>query len=218
MSIPGKYHHAQQTAAAQAVHELRELADQGDVLAVAAIRNIGLMVADTLATIDALGVPQKSIRWPVALDAVKEIRATQITSFEELEVGKKQGTKLEGKRRGFSHGSQTGFAYELKKEIDTARGRRAEILDYLTKHPDTETSWREMAARLPDLTKESLADWTAAALELCREYCMGDWSLFPLPDCVDSKAGKDTDGNGSLRKIESAMYGKISEGLAKLIP
>ena len=228
MSTPGKYHHAQQAAAAQAVHELRILARNGDAQAVAAIRNIALHTLAVLQAIDTLDVPKHSRRWPVALDAVKEIRDSDLARFDSLEVGSLLGIRLEGKKRGFDYDEHTGFADDLFQQLDTIRRNPARHLHPADEHPElaapgvlTESQlkrdWRNLAALLEPLTKETLPAWTSAALELCREDCMGDWSRFPWPDCVMGKAGKDTDGNGSFRSTESAVRGKISEGLAMLI-
>lgn len=218
MRIPEKHHHAQQTAAAQAVYELRILARNGDAQAVAAIRDIALHALAVLQVIDTLEVAKHSRRWPVALDAVKEIRDTDLARFDSLEAGSLLGIRLEGKKRGFDYDEHTGFAYDLLQQLEAARARKDEILRYMTKHPDTKPNWRNLAALLEPLTKKTLPAWTSAALELCREYCMGDWNLFPWPDCVMGKAGKDTDGNGSYRGTESAVRGKISQGIAMLIP
>lgn len=222
MSIPEKHHHAQQTAAAQAVYELRQLARNGDAQAVAAIRDIALHALAVLQVIDTLDVPKHSRRWPVALDAVKEIRDTDLARFDNLEVGSLLGIKLEGKKRGFSYDAHTGFAYEVFKRLEAARARKDQILRYMRKHPDTKPNWRDLAALLEPLSKETLPAWTSAALELCRDDCMGDWNLIPWPACVmgkagSGKAGRGTDGNGSIRSTESAVRGKLKDGLKNLI-
>lgn len=229
MSIPEKHHHAQQTAAAQAVYELRQLARNGDAQAVAAIRDIALHALAVLDAIDTLDAPKHSRRWPVALDAVKEIRDSDLARFDKLEVGSLIGLRLEGKRRGFSYDEHTGFADDLFQQLDTIRRNPARHVHPADAHPELaapgvltdgqlKRDWRNLAALLEPLTKDTLPAWTSAALELCREYAMGDWNRFPWPDCVMGKAGKDTDGNGSERSVESAVRGKISQGLSMLIP
>jgi hypothetical protein len=151
------------------------------------------------------------------------MRYTQQTGFA-LEFHR----KLEGIRRnpeGHRHPAET----------------HPELADFLTPAQNYRT-WRHLAAELEPLTRDSAKRWEDAAVELCRDLCrakpdpwqwghrMGangleiiaedmaaDWSKFPFPAAILAKAGKDPSGDGTLRPIESAIRGKISEGLNKLI-
>jgi hypothetical protein len=174
-------------------------------------------------------VARESPSWPVRLDTVQEIRAGQLRRFDKLEVGGGLGIRLEGKRRGFSYDEQTGFAHNLFQELEAIRRDPGKHLHAADIHPElavpgvltdeqSKRDWRNLAALLLPLSQGSLKDWEKAGLELCRDDCMGDWSRFPWPDCIEGKAAKDTDGNGTLRTTESAVKGKISDGLKNLIP
>lgn len=228
MRIPEKHHHQQQTAAANAVHELRCLARDGNAEAVAAIRDIALHAIAVLEVIDLGDVPKQSARWPAAYDAILEIRKSNLARVEKLEVGSAIGIRLAGKKRGFTYDEQTGFALDVFRELEAIRLNSSRHIHPADLHPELSTpgvlteeqlkrDWRNLAAILPELSKASLPLWTAAAVELCREYCMNDWRSFPWPDCVMGKAGKDPSGDGTLRTEESAILGKVSDGLKALI-
>jgi hypothetical protein len=232
-------------AAVQALHRLAKL--EADPEAIEALRDIALRaigVLDLLTTAPAdhpdtperirpgitaaREIAKQSARWPVALDAVKEIREDSLARWQKLEVGSAIGIRLAGKNRGFSYDEQTGFALDVFRELEAIRKNPARHLHPADAHPELaapgrlsdeqlKRDWRNLAALLEPLTKETLPDWTTAGIERCREDCHGDWQNFPWPDCVMGKTGKDTDGNGSLRSAESAIRGKILDGLKALI-
>lgn len=218
MSIPEKHHHAQQLAAAQAVTALRKLAEAGNHEAVAAIRDIALNAIHALESIDLGDVPKQSRRWPVVWNAIEEIRRKDFARFEDLEIGNAIGIRTAGKNRGFKPEQPAGLAEELFRWIEPVRLRGAGILDYLKRHPEAVPNWRDRAALLQPLSCESLPAWADLALEVFIEWRMDDLTETPLPAGAQSKVGRDTDGNGSLRTPESAIRDKISEGLKLLIP
>lgn len=229
MSTPEKHHHAQQNAAAQAIHELRILARDGDAEAVAAIRNIALHAITVLDCLELGDVAKHSHRWPVAYNAIKEIRESDMKRAEMLEVGSAIGIKLAGKNRGFSHNQHTGFAHDLFASLDTIRRNPSCHLHPADLHPELaepgvltkeqlKRNWRNLAALLDQLSAENLDAWTEAAFELCQEYCMDDWNRFPWPECVNLKAAETQELTDNPRGFKSAVKTKIKNGLKSLIP
>ena len=259
-----------QKTADQAIHALERLAETGDIEAVAAIREIGLRAAAALVNLtmhagtprlppslaeagrNARQIAKESRAWPVAYHSIKEIRTEDFGRVESLEVGGDLGVARTGKNRGMRYTQQTGFALGFHRKLEGIRrnpeGHRhpaethPELAEFLTPAQNYRT-WRHLAADLAPLSKDSIEQWTLAALECCRDLCrakpdpwqwghrMGkggleiipedmltDWSKYPFPAAILSKAGKDPSGDGTLRPIESAIRGKISEGLNKLIP
>ena len=227
--------------------ELQEQALMGDHEAIAEIRDLALRAICVLDSLTgtpaghpeipeelragvaaAHDVAKHSPRWPVALNSVKEIREADLAQWHRLEAGSKLGIRLTGKNRKFSYGEQTGFALNVFNELEAIRKtpeRHRHLVDidpvfatpgFLTDE-QLNRSWQNLAAVLAPLAKDSLSAWVAAGTQYCREQCDGDWSRFPWPDCVQSKVGKDSDGNGSLRTTESAIAEKLTAGLKNLI-
>ncbi len=232
--------------AIQGLHRRAKL--EGDPEAVAALRDIALQsiaILDGLTTfapghpgtpaairagVDAAHeVAKQSERWPAALDAIQEIRKAALIRWERLEVGTATGINLKGKARGFSYDEQTGFAHDVFQELDGIRRNPANHFHPADAHPElaatgvltaeqSKRSWRNLAAMLGPLSKDTRPAWSDAGRELCRDWCMGEWNRFPWPGCVVGKAGTVTDENGHERSVESAVRDKIFEGLGKLIP
>jgi len=220
MNTPQKYHHRQQETAGKAIIELRDLAERGNAEAVEALRNIALHAISVLETINLHNVQHHSHRWPVALDAMQEKREAELERFAKLEVGSKLGVRLTGKARGFSYDEQTGFVYDCVKQIQAVRANCDRYLSYAERHPEMAKDWRDKASILPELTKENMPEWEAVVLEFLRYTFMDDLSLIGSK-CVLNKVGKKTGGIGekdSPRALESAIKGRISLGLEKLIP
>jgi hypothetical protein len=229
--------------AENAIHRLRCLANAGDREAIAAIRDVALFavcILDNLtdnhagdpdipepmreAVAAAHALAKESPRWPVALDAVKEIREGTLARWHRLDVGSATGIRLSGKR-GFHPHEQTGFALDVFRHLDAIRrnpeGHRhiadihPELADVPGLPPQT---WQNLAAMLPPLEKSSITAWADAGRELCREWCENDWSRFPWPDCAQVKAASLTDENGNETGFPSAVREKIRQGFEKLIP
>ena len=217
-----------QQSALQSIHELRQLARAGNAEAVAAIRDIALHAIAVLEVIDLGDVPKQSARWPAAYDAILEIRKSNLARVDKLEVGSAIGIRLAGKKRGFTYDEQTGFVLGVFRELEAIRLNSSRHVHPADLHPELSTpgvlteeqlkrDWRNLAALLPPLSIGNVEEWTAAGMELCRDDCQGNWQSFTWPACVMGKAGKDTDGNGSPRATESAILGKLKDGLKKLI-
>ena len=226
---------------------LRERALRGEVQAVEELRDLANQAAAMLAHLTdvpeghpdipepiragvaaAHNVAKQSRRWPVALNAGKEMREEDLRRVRKVEVGRLLGIRISGKGRGFDYNQQTGFADDIFQELEAIRLNPTLHLHPADAHPELDAEgvltpeqskrdWRNLAALLPPLSKQSIDEWVAAGVELCRGWCRDDWHRFPWPECVKGKVSKDTDGNGSLRKAESAVRGKIRDGLKTLI-
>lgn len=219
--------HDHQATATQAIHKLRCLANDGDAEAVAALRDIALHAIQILECVDVTDLPQNSQRWPVSYNAVKEIREADMSRAEKLGVGDSIGIRLAGKR-DFSHNTATGFSAFIYHELDAIRKQPDHHLHLADRFPDlnapgllterqAKRTWANLAALLPPLTDDSLPVWVSAAMEFCLDECQGEWLRFPWPTCIVNKIGSVTDQNGTERKAESAIKGKISDGLKALI-
>ena len=229
------------------LYQLGTLADKGDIQAIKDLRDLANDAAYLLTLLTDFpvghpGIPESqregvaaahevakhSRRWPVALNAVKEMREEDLRRFQKLEVGSLLGIRLNGKGRGFDYNQQTGFADDIFQDLEAIRLNPTLHLHPADVHPELDAEgvltpeqskrdWKNLAALLPPISNRSLDEWVEAGLQMCRENCNGDWHNFPWPECVKGKAGKDTDGNGSLRNAESAVRGKIRDGLKTLI-
>ena len=244
-------HTAAAVAAVQALHRLAKL--EGDPEAIEALRDIALRaigILDLLTTANAEHpdtperirpsvaaaheIAKHSSRWPVAWDAIQEIRESTLGKIAKdgegqvsrLGIGSAIGIRLEGKR-GFSPHEQTGFALDVFNELEAIRKAPARHLHAADEHPElaapgilnaeqSKRTWRNLAAVLPPLSKESVSVWADAGRELSREWCEGDWSRFPWPDCVKGKIGTVTDENGNECGGAKAVRDKIAEGLKNL--
>ncbi len=231
----------------RAIEAMHRRATHGDVESVAILRDAALTAIDALeeysipdafpdlpegfrkAAQAARELAKNSPRWPTVWHAPGEVRKRHFGQLEKMDIGKNLGFRLDGKKRGFSYSEHTGFAYGLFLRLEKIRRLPARHVHAADAHPELaapgvltdaqlQRSGANLAALLEPLAKETLPAWTTAALELCREDCQGDWHRFPWPGCVRGKAGKVTDENGSERSVESAVRGKISQGLAMLIP
>lgn len=233
MKTPAENH---QSAAMQEIYGLRKLAESGDHASIIALRDLALYAIDRL---DDLRwkpyelppeIPRNSTRWPIAYSAIQEERETTLASIEKLEIGADIGVRLEGKKRSIDYTGQTGFALDIFHRLDRIR-RNPQPWHFHPAdiHPELNApgillpeqarrTWENLAAQLPSLKKESLAKWHTAALELCRDDCQDNFDRFPWPSFIQSKIGSSTDGDGGQRKAESAVKGKILEGLKSLIP
>ena len=236
-------------SAMQSLHFLRQLASrQGDPEAVKALRDIGLKAADILTSITthsdtdetpavfrngvtiAKQVANESLRWPIAYDAISEIRKKARSQTDNLGVGSSLSMRIVGTARGFNYNSQTGFAYDLFNRIEEVRLNPDDHFHITKNHPEwledgvlTESqmrsTWQKIAADLPPLSIESHERWFDACMMLCGEDCEGDWEDFPWPKCVTSKQdAKPKDGDGSRRWMHRLVIDEISKGLKMLIP
>lgn len=217
----------QAAIASQALHELRKLAREGHTEAVEALRDVALHAIALLDDLE-LGVAAKqSTRWPVVWDAILEKRNADLDRAERLEIGSGLGIRLKGRGRGFSFNEQTGFALDVFQKLEAIRTKTTKHFHPADEHPElaapgvltaeqAKRTWRNLAAVLPPLTKDSLEDWVTAGVELCRDDCEGDFDAFSWPSCIMAKVGEDTDGNGTYRTAESAVIGRLKLGLRML--
>jgi hypothetical protein len=216
----------QAAIASQAVHELRKLAHEGHREAVVALRDIALYAIALLDDLELGDAAKQSTRWPVVWDAILEKRKADIERVEALEIGSGLGIRLEGKRV-FSYNAQTGFALDVFRELEAIRKNPTRHFHPADEHPElaapgvltaeqSKRTWRNLAAVLPPLTKDSLDVWLAAGVELCRDDCGGDFDAFSWPSCILAKIGADSDGNGTFRTAESAVIEKLRRGLQAL--
>lgn len=250
--------------------ELRARARTGDTQAIEAIRDLALHAigilkiftdyipghpdipeADRAGSAAAHEVARQSLRWPAALSAIDVERKRDLARFDALKVGSMAGIRLRenpkgGHQREFRYTSPTGFALDIRDELEAIRRNprghfhiadispesaaviaataaavaaavaAADDLIALSRAQSKRT-WQNLAALLEPLSRESVKSWQAAGMELCREWCEDNWESFPWPDCVLSKAGKVIDANGGTRSTESSVFGKILEGLNSLI-
>ena len=222
MNTPEKYHHYQQAAAGNAISELRNLAEVGNAEAVEALRNIALQAIAALEAVNLHNVQHHSRRWPVVLDAMKEIRDAELYRFSKLEVGSKLGVRLTGKGRGFSYDEQTGFVDDCITQILAVRENCDRHISYAERHPEMDRDWRDKAVILPELTMESWKDWREVVFELLRHTFMNDLSMI-TSRCVINKIGSNKNGKNNIGKegptsLESAILDRIELGLKKLIP
>lgn len=215
MSVPKKFHHAQQSAAADAVNELMQLANVGNAEAVEALRNIAIHAIDALESLrdepTARAIAATSHAWPAKLEAVKELRVKSLERWKALEVGSAIGIRLDGKR-GFAPEERTGLAYELFREIEAARNRREQIREYLQRHPDSPRNWRDSAAEIPPLSRATAPQWVEVAIEYLRENRIGDWT--PVPEFAAGSIGRFN--NGSFMETETVLRDKLKDGFQKL--
>lgn len=231
-----------------AIYQLRHRIKQGDREAVAALRDVALFAIaqlDTFATVPAdhpelpealregaaavQDVAADSLRWPVQWDSIKEIREPHLARVARLGIGTAAGIRLTGKARGFTYNEHTGFALDVFLQLEAIRKDSVRHVHPADLHPELDApgvltdeqrkrDWRNLAALLQPLDGTTRPKWTEAGVELCRDWCQGDWNRFPWTGCVARKAGTVTDDNGHERTTESAVRQKISDGLAKLIP
>lgn len=171
-----------------------------------------------------------SHRWPCALDSLTERRRKQLEAWNQLEVGSAIALRREGKNRGLDYEQVTGFALDLFMRLEAVRTENKPCDHHLTDifpgeiapenltEKQREKSWQNLAVNLPPLSKESLSQWTEAAMRICHDDSEGDLANFDFPKILTVKAGRMTDENGHLRTIESALKEKISHGLKSLIP
>ena len=217
----------QAAIASQALHELCKLAREGHREAVEGLRDVALHAIALLDALELGDVPKQSTRWPLAWDAILEKRKADIDRAEALEIGSALGIRLKGKARGFSYNEQTGFALDVFREVEAIRKNPTRHFHPADEHPElaapgvltaqqAKRTWRNLAAVLPPLTKDSLEDWVTAGVELCRDDCEGDFDAFSWPSCIMAKVGEDTDGNGTYRTAESAVIGRLKLGLRML--
>jgi hypothetical protein len=237
-------HTAAALAAVQSLHRLAKL--EADPEAIEALREIALRaigILDLLTSTPAEHpdtperirpgvaaaheIAKQSARWPVAYDAILEIRKSDLARVEKLKVGSAIGIQLVGKNRGFSYDEQTGFARDVFRDLEAIRKNPERHIHPADIHPElaapgvltdeqSKRTWRNLAALLPPLSRDTLEEWTTAGMEFCRDECQGDFEGFTWPACAQVKIGKDTDGNGTARTAESAISGKLKAGLAKL--
>ncbi len=230
-------------AAVQALHRLAKL--EGNPEAIEGLRDIALRAIDILdlltdAPADHPGIPERirpgvaaaheiakqSRRWPVALDAVKEIREASLARLEKIEVGSAIGIQLVRKNRGVSYNQQAGFALDVILQLEAIRKNPAEHIHIADLNTDfnapgilteeqSKRTWRNLAALLLPFTEDTAEQWLAAGVELCLDDCQDDWEAFPWPACVMDKVGKDTDGNGTIRTAKSAVLEKLKAGFKK---
>jgi len=216
----------QAAIASQAVHELRKLAHEGHREAVVALRDVALYAIALLDDLELGDAAKQSTRWPVVWDAILEKRKADIERVEALEIGSGLGIRLEGKRV-FSYNAQTGFALDVFRELEAIRTNPTRHFHPADEHPElaapgvltaeqSKRTWRNLAAALEPLSKDSLPAWADAGREFYRDECQDDWSRFPWPDCVKGKIGSITDVNGNECGGAKAVRDKIEEGLKKL--
>lgn len=229
------------------IYKLRQRALKGDAAAIGELRDLALQAIAVLESFTnhspghpdtpepiragvnaAHELAKHSSRWPVAYDAISERRKTDMERAGRLEVGSKLGIRIKGKARGFSYDQQTGFALDVFNHLDPIRRNPANHIHPADLHPELaapgmlteerlKRDWRNLAAVLPELSKASLSLWADTGLELCREWCEGNWSRFPWSDCVKGKIGSITDAeNANKCGPEKAVRDKILGGLAKL--
>jgi hypothetical protein len=178
-------------------------------------------------------VARQSLRWPVSLAAIDLERKQDLARFAALEVGTTAGIRLKenpkgGAPRKFNYNTPTGFALDIFGELDAIRQNPLGHVHIADRHPDiaasgllpkklAKRSWRNLAALLEPLSRNSVKRWQAAGVELCREWCGGDWENFPWPACVWPRVGRMIDENGGISTAKSAVTEKILSGLNSLI-
>jgi hypothetical protein len=172
----------------------------------------------------------ESVSWPIDISPFHESPKNRERRINLLKIGRDSPIKKSDGRGGAKrhYGSQAGFALDIFGELESIRKNASRHLHPADVHQELnepgvlleeqkKRSWKNLAALLTPFEKDTLEEWAAVSLEYCRDICGGNWEAFPWPSFILEKAGKDPSGDGSLRTTESAIRGKIKDGLKSLI-
>lgn len=185
----------------QAIHELRCLANTGDIEAIAAIRDVALYAIRVLQNLtlhastpdlpdnyveagkNALQLAKESRFWPMAWDAIQEPREADLVRIKTLEIGRDLGIRLDrkpgpGRPRDFSSHGQTGVALDVWQSLEAIRKNPSGHLHHADIHPEL----------VPFLLEKQLrrnGKNLAALLEPLSESSLPAWVAAGVEHCRD---------------------------------